>query len=840
MVGWLGLLSLSSALGADAAPTAPASFERDVRPIFRAYCLDCHGGSGKPKGDLDLRLGRFAVKGGKSGPAVVPGKPEESLLVERVTEGEMPPGEKKLPKEMLAVLQRWVADGCRTDRAEPESLPPGINITPEDRAYWFFQPLKRPAVPQVKDPARVRTPVDAFVLDRLERQGFSFNPEADRATLLRRLSLDLTGLAPTAEEVDRFVADPATDAYEKAVDRLLDSPQYGERWGRHWLDVVGYADSDGDGVSDTPRPYAWKYRDYVVKSLNADKPLDRFITEQLAGDELVPRPWANLSSDRIELLAATGFLRMAPDVTSSGGGEAEANQVVADTLKIVGSTFLGLSVGCAQCHDHRYDPIPQSDYFRLRAVFEPALDPGQWRRPGQRLVSLYTDADRARANQVEAEAAKLRAVLDDKTRTYVRAAFEAEIAKFPADQREKLKSAFDAHADKRTPEQKKLVETNPKLNISPGVLYQYNQKAADELKGLSEAVGKKQAEKPVEDYVSVLDEAGKVPVTRVFHRGDHRQPKDPVGPGDLTIAAPEGGRLEIAEKPALPNSTGRRLAYAKHLTSGTHPLVGRVLANRVWLNHFGQGIVETPGEFGKLGRTPSHPELLDWLAVELAEKGWSLKRLHRTIVCSTVYRQSSRRDPAKDRVDSSNALFGRYPVHRLEAEAIRDRLLQASGKLDLKPGGPAVAVVTDGVGQVVTPPDAPRRSLYLQQRRTQPVAFLAAFDGPAGELNCDRRLASNAAPQALMLMNSEFMTRCAEDLAARVLRDASTTDDRVTRLWRLVYQRGPSGRERELVSAFVPARVDRLRSMHGGKAEVLAWADVCQQLLSSNEVLYVD
>ncbi|MDR3633681.1 MAG: PSD1 and planctomycete cytochrome C domain-containing protein [Isosphaeraceae bacterium] len=816
-------------------------FERDVRPVLKAYCLDCHGASETPKGGLDLRLARFALRGGKGGPAVAAGQPEESMLVERMRAGEMPPGEKKVPAAMIATIETWIAQGCRTSRVEPESLPAGIDITPEDRAYWFFEPLRRPQPPTFAPGDRVRTPIDAFVLARLRERGLAFNPDADRATLLRRASLDLTGLPPTIAEVDAFLKDTSADAYERAVDRLLDSPRYGERWGRHWLDVAGYADSDGDGVTDTPRPHAWRYRDYVVKSLNADKPFDRFVLEQLAGDELVPRPWANLTPDQVELLAATGFLRNAPDATASGGGDAEANQVVADTLKIVGSTFLGLSVGCAQCHDHRYDPIPQSDYFRLRAVFEPALDPAHWRRPGQRLVSLYTDADRARAGQVDAEAAVVRKELEEKTRVHVRAAFDAELAKFPADQRDELRAAFDAPGDKRTPRQKMLVETNPKLNISAGTLYQYNPKAADELKSIDARIAAKLAEKPVEQFVAVADETpGVVPVTKVFYRGDYRQPKGEVSPGDLTIAAAEGGRFEIPARPAGPPTTGRRLAYARHLTSGTHPLVGRVLANRLWLGHFGAGIVETPGEFGKLGRLPSHPELLDWIASELPARGWSLKAMHRLVMTSTVYRQSSTRDPAKDKVDSSNALFGRYPAHRLEAEVIRDRLLWTAGKLDGRVGGPPVPVSVDAVGQVVTPADAPRRSLYLQQRRTQPVGFLAVFDGPSGELNCDRRLASTGAPQALMLMNSEFLLRCGEDFARRLQASAATTDERISLAWRLAYQRDPSAEERAIVTLFWNKRRARLASEPKTDAELGAWSDVCQQILSANEVLYVD
>src|SRR6185437_3214601 len=398
------------------------TFEQHVRPILKVYCLDCHGGGEKLKGKLDLRLRRFAVHGGKSGPALVPGDAANSLLLARLKAGEMPPGEKKVPTEQIAVIERWIAAGAPAQRSEPAKLPPGIDITPQERAYWCFQPIRHVEPPKFSAADRVRTAIDAFVLAKLREKGLSFNPDADRRTLLRRASLDLTGLPPTQSEIDQFLSDKSANAYEQMIDRLLASPHYGERWGRHWLDVAGYADSEGDGTKDTPRPYAWKYRDYVIRALNADKPLDRFIIEQLAGDELVPPPWNNLKPEQIELLTATGFLRTAPDGTT-GGGTVEAQQVVIDTLKIVSSSLLGVTVGCAQCHDHKYDPIPQADYYRLRAVFEPAFDPLRLRRPAQRLVSLYTDADRKRAAVVEAEAAKMQAEFNAKQQKDVRAAF---------------------------------------------------------------------------------------------------------------------------------------------------------------------------------------------------------------------------------------------------------------------------------------------------------------------------------------------------------------------------------------------------------------------------------
>ena len=767
-----GLLCFLTSLGllTHAAPAGEPTFEEQVRPIFKAYCLDCHGGGETVEAGLDLRLARFAARGGDSGPAVVPGKPGDSLLVARLKSGEMPPTEKKVPLEQISVIEAWIAAGAVAQRQEPEQLPPGIDITPQERAYWAYQPIRRPDPPQFGAEHRVRTPIDALLLAKMLPHDLKFSADADKRALLLRAALDLTGLPPTPAQVDAFLADESPLAFERVIDELLASPHYGERWARHWLDVAGYADSDGNGSQDTSRPYAYKYRDYVIRSLNADKPLNEFLIEQLAGDELVPPPWSNLTPEQIEKLTATGFLRTAVDATQGTSSELEpANQVVADTLKIVGSSLLGLSVGCAQCHDHRYDPIPQVDYFRLRAIFEPAFNTAKWRRPSQRLVSLYTDADRAKAAVIDAEAAKLQEALDAKTKTFLAAALDKELMKHPEELRGKLRQAYDSPADKRTEEQKQLLAANPSVNISAGTLYQYNQEAADELKKDATVVAAKRAEKPIEDFLSILSEVpGELPATHVFHRGDYRQPKQQVVPGGLTIAAPEGQRLEIpADDTSIPTS-GRRLTYAKYLTSGQHPLVGRVLANRIWLHHFGRGIVDTPGDFGVLGVRPTHPELLDWLADELVRQGWSLKKMHKLIMLSTAYRQSSIRSERALAVDSENRLLSHFPLQRLDAEVIRDRLLLAAGRLDRTQFGPPVPVTEDFVGQVLPENNSARRSIYLQVRRSKPVSFLAAFDAPVMTVNCERRVQSTTAPQSLVLMNSEFVLSQAEEMAKRL------------------------------------------------------------------------
>lgn len=742
-------------------PRDHLQFETDIRPILKAYCLDCHGGSEKPKGGLDLRLKRFALSGGSSGPALVPGRPGESLLIERMKQGDMPPGEKKVPADQIERIEKWIKEGAATKRPEPEKLPPGLGISEEDRNWWAFVPLK----PPVLEKGNQTSPIDQLVQKKLKEKGLDFNPPATPRELLIRAALDLTGIPPTFEEIQSFEKDKDPNRWAKAVDRLLASPAYGERWGRHWLDVVGYADSEGDGSADSPRDHAWRYRDWTIRALNQDMPLDRFIAQQLAGDELVPKPWNNLTPAQAEILAATGFLRMVPG-TSAGDG---AEQVMTDTLKVFSASLLGVSVGCAQCHDHRYDPISQVDYFRLRAILEPAVNPGAWRGPGQRLVSLYTDKDRAKANEINAVVAEGMKKAAEREAVLVKEAFEKELQKFAEPQRTKLRDAFNAAADKRTPEQKDLVAKTPSLALNGGVLYQYNQPGADEVKKLRADAEAKGVNRPVEGFVMVLDETGAVPQTKLHYRGDPRQPKNEVLPGDLEV-------VSLNQKPFTPpakgpngSNSGRRLAYAQHLTSGTHPLFGRVMANRIWMHHFGKALVETPAEFGRLGQLPSHPELLDWLALELPAQKWSLKSIHRLILNSRAWQQSAEHSELGDKVDTNNTLIHRYPVRRLEAEILRDRVLAVAGRLDATPFGPPIPVVEHASGQILAPEDKPRRSVYLQQRRSKPIALMGAFDQPVNVVLCEKRVAATNAPQALMLLNGDFIHAQANHLAGLIV-----------------------------------------------------------------------
>jgi hypothetical protein len=545
---------------------------------------------------------------------------------------------------------------------------------------------------------------------------------------------------------------------------------------------------------------------------------------------------------------------------------------------------LGLSVGCAQCHDHRYDPIPQADYYRLRAVFEPAYDWKLWRKPSERLISLYTSADRAKAAEVEAEAGKLSKEKESKQTAFIEEALKKHLEKFDAALRDGLWTAFKTPRDKRTDEQKKLLADNPSANINAGVLYQYNPKGADELKAMDAKITEVRARKPVEDFLSVLsDPVGTTPVTYRFHRGDPKQPKEAILPGTLSVLGSSGQATDLPLPSECPPTSRRRLAFAKWLTSPNNPLLARVIVNRVWMHHFGRGLVGTPADFGLQGERPSHPELLEWLTSvfvappsEDAGKlglGWSLKRLHRLIMTSTAYRQSSARNAAMDEIDPENRLYWRKPVQRLDAEAIRDSLLAVSGALSDRMFGPPVPVREDAVGQIVVgidkkqgdnkmPVEVPmgedefRRSVYVEVRRSRPLAFLNAFDAPVMEVNCERRTSSTVAPQSLMLMNSDFMLQQARLFSERLRRDAGPfRESQVERAWRLAFGRSPSHAEFQSALEFLDRQIAQIKAQPEAKPtpaekkgetppavppEEQAMRSLCQTLLSSNEFLYLD
>lgn len=846
--------------------SVPITFEHDIRPLLKAHCWHCHGEEAEVEGKLDLRLVRYMHTGGDSGPAIVAGKADESLVVQRIASGEMPPGDVEMPAEDLEKIRKWIEQGATTSRPEPESLAVGDIFTDIDREHWSFQPIRKPDVPVAAADVPVANPIDAFLWQKLNEKKLTFSPLADRETLIRRLAFNLHGLPPSPQAIADFVADTRPDAYERLVESMLDSPAYGERWGRHWLDIAGYADSDGYTSTDTQRQWSYKYRDYVIRSLNQDKPWKDFIVEQLAGDELVPLPYQNLSDDAAEKLIATGFLRMGPDGTSDGSADQNVarNDVIAEAIKIMSTSLLGMTVGCAQCHSHRYDPISHVDYHRIRAIFEPSYDWKDWRSSSARLVSQWSDETRAKVEEADKQLKELADQRLVELDQIVDETFERELAKLPEEIQAAARETRKTADKDRTAEQTQLIKEYPFLKVDRGSVYLY---LPDRLRKFNEKWDKTQADakslRPADDLIFCLTEvAGKVPETKLFHRGDINQPREVVAPGELAIINP--GNVTIAENDADLPTTGRRLAYAKHLTSGEHPLVARVLVNRFWMHHFGRGIVATPADFGVLGQRPTHPELLDWLATDFVENEWSLKRLHRLILTSHAFRQSSTRRDDLDAVDPDNLLLGRMSVRRLEAEVVRDALLAVSGQISYKMSGSPVPVAPDDVGQIVVAADNRdsagrpsdktiplgedefRRTIYVEVRRSMPLAVLEPFDMPSLAPNCEIRSQSTVAPQSLMMMNSPFVISRMKAMAQEIVQQVG--DDRASlfsHAWKRTFGKTPTSDDVTSGVDFLSAQIEHFKATAksdapAGQPMIDAVATLCQALVCSSGFLYVD
>ena len=919
----LSALFLMSAAGT--ALARPLTYERDVRPILKAHCFQCHGEDGVKRGELDVRLRRFLIAGGDSGAAIVPGKSDESLLFNRVTSGEMPPEDKKLSGDEIGVIRRWIERGAKTQREEPESLDEGTYFTQEERDFWAFQPI-RPPLRNVESTQAIKSPVDHFVLTRLQEQSLGFSDVASKYTLIRRLYFDLLGVPPTPQNVTDFVADGMPNAYQRLVDRLLASPRYGERWGRHWLDVAGYADSEGYVDADPIRDWAYSYRDYVIRAFNEGLPFDQFVVEQLAGDELVQHPHNDLSPEEVRRLTATGFLRMAPDGTGANVDQDVArNEMIADTINIMTTSLLGLTVGCARCHDHRYDPISHQDYYALRAIFEPALDWKAWRMPDARKISLYTEQDRKLRARIETKANEAQRQRQEVINAHIQRTLYEELIKAPVDLQLALRTAYETPSKKRTAEQNALLKEHPNIrNISSGSLYLYSRQrsrrandilaladqrekefiarahagrsgvtvtaktlkeydpqgaalvaeyrraaeicrktdARQEMEELQKVVDDIRSTIPQEHFIRALTEpANHLPETFLFKRGNHNAPGVAVLPGELTVLTTHAS-ADIPINDRAVASSGRRLAYARHLTSGNHPLVPRVIANRIWFHLFGRGIVNSPGDFGQLGQRPTHPELLDWLAREFVESGWQVKHLHRLMVTSRTYQQVSTRTDQLDTIDPENRFYARQSIRRIESEVFRDAVLAVSGLENNTMFGPAVPVMEDAVGQIVIgkedldgerKPRASaglngeehRRSVYVQVRRSRPLAVLETFDVASVAPNCTKRASSNVAPQSLLMMNSNFMVQYAEAFADRVIAEGGNElDSQLRHAWSLAYGEDVPPLSMDAMSRSVVQQIATFReqdaTLSAAAAHRRALAVVCQALLGANKFIYVD
>jgi hypothetical protein len=765
----------------------------------------------------------------------------------------------------------------------------GASGTParsEATNHWAFKAVARPRIPEVGSPEkeRIRTPIDSFILARLPEDRRRLSPEADRRTLIRRLSFDLRGLPPTTDEIRVFLEDLQPDAWERLVERFLESPAYGERWGRHWLDVVAYADSNGYFSADTDRPLAWKYRDYVVQSIQEDRPFDRFIQEQIAGDELVGYARdGDLTPAMVEPLIATHFWRNAPD----GSGESDGNPlevkvdkyaVLEGNVQLVGNAFLGLTLQCARCHDHKFEPVKQTDYYALEAVLRPAFDPDHWLKPNERTLAVGTRAEREehqrRTATADRELKTLREAVAGLAAPFRQRVLNENLGALDEATRKAIHQALETKEKERSAEMKSLLKTHAaQVEIPDETLRQRFPDFAAAARSLDDSIRRHEADKPKPlDQIAALTEGtSSPPAHHVLVRGNHAAEGAEVSAGPPSaLASPAPVRMASHE---VPGTSGRRLALARWLTAPENPLVARVLVNRIWFHHFGRGLAPTPDNLGLSGARPTHPELLDWLATEFVRSGWSLKRMHRLMVNSAVYRQrgetaedgktGGREDgtvsfsglpvfpSSKDEADGKAApfdanLYTAFPLHRLDAESIRDALLAVSGELDLRRGGPYVPTKADGEGQITVDehqPGAHRRSLYLQQRRTQPVALLQVFDGPAHNPVCIQRVPSTVALQSLSLLNSEFIRARARAFARRVLAEqplAASGDGRtpLTAAFELAYGRAPTAAEHDAGIGFLARQTALYADKPDGSEH--AWTDFCQMLLASNQFLYVE
>lgn len=774
-----------ASFGDPSSANAPMVTQHDVIPVLMLRCVVCHGRHVQEAG-LDLRSRGSMLRGGKSGPALVPGRPDDSLMLKRIRAEEMPPharlteaSVKPMEPEETAMLARWIEQGAPLAKEEAELAATNDDplVRSVDREFWSFQPLHPVPVPRVEPTAPVRTPVDAFVREKLVSAGLDFSEPADRLTLLRRVTFDLTGLPPTPDEAKEFLDDLSPDAFERVVDRLLTSPRYGERWGRHWLDVAGYSETEGRREQHLPRPFAWRYRDYVIRSFNDDKSYDRFLLEQIAGDELADYEHAAEITQEIEdNLVATAFLRMAPDPTWANltGFVPDRLEVIADSLDVLGSGVMGLTFKCARCHSHKFDPIPQRDYYRLAALMKGAYDEHDWLKPqvtnyggamsvglGERLLPNVTTRERKQWEQLP----------DEKQR-------------------------------------------------------------------------------PPEPKIMALWDRGDPSPTYIYRRGNYVTAGSFVTPGVPSVLSDPNKRFEVTQPFEGAKSTGRRLALARWLTDPSHPLTSRVIVNRVWKHHFGQGIVRSLGNFGKTGDRPTHPELLDYIAGDFIRCGWSMKTLHRSLILSTTYQQQSAVSEQAQRLDPANGLLSRMPMSRLEAEELRDAILMISGELNESGGGPSEPIQARPDGLVLT---GQRRSIYVQQLRKSPPSLLDSFDLPSMNPNCLQRTDSLVATQALHLWNDAAIRQSAARFAGRVIQkvkqeansQAIPIDACVEQIYQIALGRPPRDDERTICRESVTQlKTGWLNQAPTGLAEEealkKALSSFCHTILNSADFLFID
>jgi hypothetical protein len=814
----------------------PAQNTGDERAaaILSEKCFSCHGAA-KVAG-LDLRQRAGALAGGARGPAVVPGSADRSILYQAVSGKaafRMPQGGAPLTAAEIQTVREWIDNGA--------GWPSGTAQTPDkaESTWWAFRRPQRSQLPVVRDTSWVRNEIDAFILKKLEDSRLTPAAPAGKRTLIRRAYLDLHGLPPSPDEVEQFVNDASPDAYDKLIDRLLASPRYGERWGRHWLDAVRYADTGGF-ETDIYFPNAWRYRDYVIGSFNADKPFDRFVQEQVAGDELWPDDLELHGSfdipaeklDHLNARIATGMYTIGPVYHEAAlNGEQLRYEWLSDVVDTTGSAFLGLTIQCARCHDHKFDPISQRDYHRLMAVFsgsEPRDIPVTHKMNLFGFYSGYPNLVRVEAYKGAIQ--RIDHAVRERVTEQIKARFGPDVI-----------AAFSVAKEKRTAAQQRVAAPLEEALTNAG---------------LRENAAGKEFDPPYtpqerDDRERLIYELGKValkaqftyPAATVLAHSDVRYPVHMTNRGDWRSKGEE-------VTPGLPGVFGsdaafgpqKRKVLAQWLARKDNPLTARVMVNRIWQGHFGQGIVRSANDFGRQGELPSHPELLDWLAVEFMERGWSVKSIHRLLMLSNTYRMSSEFDQRNASIDAQNRYLWRMNRQRLDAETLRDAVLAVAGTLNLKEGGPAVVPrLTDEEKQgmwapsqwpeSLDPAEQNRRSVYLYVKRSFPFPMFTTFDMPDTSLSCGRRDVTTVAPQALALLNSSFMLNEASAFAGRLQKQAAKGASAwVDAAWRLAFSRPPTPAE--------AAQANRM--LLAGHADPQSLRKLCLTLLNTNEFVYVD
>lgn len=799
----LALLGLGVGVHA-AEPKAPTDqqlqfFETKIRPVLANHCYDCHGPD-EQSSELRLDTASGLFQGGGSGPPVVPGQPDQSLLLAAIShtnpELKMPPDE-KLPAEHIENLKRWIEMGApHPDYSKVQMQSDNADLETE-RQFWAFQPPRKSAVPTVKDASWPKNDIDRFILAKLEEKNLRPAAKADKRTLIRRATFDLTGLPPTVEDVEAFLADESDEAFAKVVERLLASPQYGERWARHWLDIARYADSNGLD-ENIAHGNAWRYRDYVVKSFNEDKPYDQFLIEQLAGDLLEPTGDRNVDYER---LVATGLLSLGPKVLAEVDEGKMEMDIIDEQIDTLGRALMGLTLGCARCHNHKFDPIPTSDYYALAGIFK-----------STRTMEHFRKVARWHENPIPGP--------EDLKR-------QEEHKQKVAEKKEAIE-AFVASAN-----QLLLEKCDPPGKLPDKPETQYDAETKEKLKKLRDELAA--LEKAAPEMPSAMGvQEGQVMDLQIHIRGSHLSLGAKVKRGFPRV-------LVSTTPPPIGEKESGRLQLAHWLTSSEHPLTARVMANRIWRWHFGEGLVRTPDNFGRLGEAPDNQPLLDWLACRFVEDGWSFKQMHRLIMLSSTYQMSSEHNAQAAAVDPENRLMWRSNIKRLEAEAIRDSLLSVSGLLDLSVGGSLLTVKNRDyffhhTSQDSTTYDTPRRSIYLPVVRNHLYEVFMLFDySDASVLNGDRA-SSTVAPQALFLMNGEMVHDASTAMARNALQIADARQ-RIQDLHLRNYGRPASDSEIERSQQFVQMLQERWKDEND--AELRAWAALCQVLVSANEFIYV-